>query len=138
MHFYNILTVGQFSRKLSHIIVHVLLIQLFNYKGTHEILDVVINATSLPGPWRAVCSFISCSQYIGCLVFLNDTYCTASKRYVSSSSTITCPMPYKDSLPGPGVYSIKAYAVLSNGSYVDSLYTGLTELKNEGMLNISM
>ena len=47
-------------------------------------------------------------------------------------------MPYKDSLPGPGVYSIKAYAVLSNGSYVDSLYTGLTELKNEGMLNISM
>ena len=47
-------------------------------------------------------------------------------------------MPYKDSLPGPGVYSIKAYAVLSNGSYVDSLYTGLTELKNEGMLNISI
>ena len=120
------------------IIVHVLLIQLFNYKGTHEILDVVINATSLPGPWGAVCSFISCSQSIGCLVFLNDTYCTASKRYASSSSTITCPMPYNDSLPGPGVYSIKAYAVLSNGSYVDSLYTGRTELKNEGMLSISM
>ena len=45
-------------------------------------------------------------------------------------------MPYNDSLPGPGVYSIKAYAVLSNGSYVDSLYTGFTELKNEGRLNV--
>ena len=45
-------------------------------------------------------------------------------------------MPYNDSLPGPGVYSIKAYTVLSNGSYVDSLYTGLTELKNEGRLNV--
>ncbi|KAL5502766.1 hypothetical protein EMCRGX_G009587 [Ephydatia muelleri] len=100
--------------------------------STREILDVVINATSLPGPWSAVCSFISCSQSFGCLVFLNDTYCTASKRYASNSSNITCPMPYKDSLPGPGVYSIKAYAVLSNGSYVDSLYTGLTELRNEG------
>ena len=45
-------------------------------------------------------------------------------------------MPYNDSLPGPGVYSIKAYAVLSNGAYVDSLYTGLTELKIEGRLNV--
>ncbi|KAL5502821.1 hypothetical protein EMCRGX_G009656 [Ephydatia muelleri] len=56
----------------------------------------------------------------------------SSKRYANSSSTITCPMPYKDSLPGPGNYSVKAYAVLSNGSYVDSLYTGFTTLKNEG------
>ena len=45
-------------------------------------------------------------------------------------------MQYKDSLPGPGVYSINAYAVLSNGSYVDALYTGLTELKNEGIVHM--
>ena len=47
-------------------------------------------------------------------------------------------MPYNDSLPGPGVYSVKAYAVLSNGSYVDSLYTGFTELKNKGTCRLNV
>ena len=93
-------------------------------------MNVIINAT---GPWQADCSFISCTQSIGCLVFLNETFCTASYR--NSSSSLSCPMLSKNLIPGPGVYTIMAYAVSSDGSYRDCVYTGVTVLTNKGTID---
>ena len=108
--------------------------ELFIYTDTCDILNVSINAIVLSDTWQANCSFHSCAQSIGCLVVLNERFCTASKRYVNSSSSVSCPLQSDHLLPGPGVYTVKAYAVLSNGSYNnDCVYTGLAVLTNEGM-----
>ena len=109
----------------------IFLLHLFIYPGTCEIVNVIINATSLLGPWQADCSFISCTRSIGCLVFLNETFCTAS--YTNSSSSLSCPLLSKTLIPEPGVYAITAYAVSSNGSYRDCVYRGVTVLKNQGI-----
>ena len=103
---------------------------VFFYPGTCEIINVTINTTSLPGSWQADCNFISCAQSVGCLVFLNETFCTASKRYQNNSSSLSC---LNNVISGPGVYTIMAYAVLSNGSYRDCVYTGVTVLTNKGI-----
>ena len=106
--------------------------------GTYEILSVTINTTYPLGRWTADCVFISCSQSIGCLVYLNDTHCAAFTRGLNSSMNVSCPVQYNDSFPGPGGYVVKAYAVhvLSNGSIYHPLaYMEFRVLTNQGIQN---